>query len=482
MRRTHSRLSMLKLATLPLVGLVVAVGLAAWLLWSPLGGSPAAQATGPHITVTKECSLSAEVFTFTFTITNDGDIPLVRWIAKDSTLGNMVWQFPETLAVGQTETVTFTKPQLPWDNLCNWAEVAYRNPENYLEIAKVRPECCVEVTPPPPGSLTLTKFKEVGPFTVPTLVCFRLDPVDPVGDEQCKAPDAGGNATFTWTNLTPGDYSIVETKEVCTVKGVEEDPCTRYALLDPIPVTMPDPPQAIVIPPSGKIENLLQPGEICFEKRNPDESLWSGGQEDVTFKVTGVTDPSYPEQVHLIASEGNPICKPVPEGIYKICETPPPDHTVSPSECQTVEALSGQLATVTVTFVNTPEDGGEGCTPGFWKVEQHLVHWGPTGFSPADPFEVVFGTAPEPFPTSKLRVPDPSLLEVLWVRGGGINALSRHAVAALLNAAHPDVSYGLSPAEVIAAYQAAVASGDPAVITAQKDIFEGLNEAGCPVN
>ena len=66
--------------------------------------------------------------------------------------------------------------------------------------------------------------------------------------------------------------------------------------------------------------------------------------------------------------------------------------------------------------------------------------------------------------------------------GGGLTALMRHTVAALLNASNPDVDPA-SPfdttAEVIAAFQAAFDSGS---YTTQKDLFEASNEAGCPLN
>ena len=73
---------------------------------------------------------------------------------------------------------------------------------------------------------------------------------------------------------------------------------------------------------------------------------------------------------------------------------------------------------------------------------------------------------------------------MLQFRGGGLNALSRQAVAALLNAAHPAVDP--APAfdttgEVIAAWRAAFDSGNPTVIETAKVAFEGSNEAGCPL-
>ncbi|MDZ4279087.1 MAG: hypothetical protein U1B78_08100, partial [Dehalococcoidia bacterium] len=145
------------------------------------------------------------------------------------------------------------------------------------------------------------------------------------------------------------------------------------------------------------------------------------------------------------------------------CASPPTDTpTHTPANTPT--------RTPTITPTATEPAGDEGCTPGYWK--NHLVPWEPTGFDPQDSFENAFGTAPDPFSD------DPGMLEVLDLGGGGINALSRHAAAALLNASHPSLAYPLSPAAVIAAYQTALASGDPSVIEAQKDTFDRLNNAG----
>ncbi len=99
------------------------------------------------------------------------------------------------------------------------------------------------------------------------------------------------------------------------------------------------------------------------------------------------------------------------------------------------------------------------------------------GFSPGDSFETVFGR--DAFSG------DPTLVQVLNFGGGGLNALSRHAVAALLNAAHPGVNPDPAintPAEVIALWQTAFDSGDASVITDTKNIFAASNQAGCPIN
>ncbi len=371
-----------------------------------------------------------------------------------------------------------------------------------MEVAKDTAEACVEV--PETGSVTLTKFKEVGPSTKPIEVCFRLDvktngfvpsPDALPAAEQCKAPDASGNATFTWTNLPLGEYQMVETVELCEVNGVLEDPCTAYGPLPPKVVasfSITDANLNVILP---LVENPLLPGEICFEKRNPDGSLWSGGQGDVKFTVDSLTDPGFPEQTHFVPTEGNPFCKVVPEGTYEICETPPPNHTVSPSVCQTVDALAAQPATVTVTFVNTPADG-EGCTPGFWRNARNgRTFWDEASdaipiaigaaldidpavvaaIDPASDFYAVFmveaGTAglDVPFTTD----------DAIRDGGGNPHKLARHGMAALLNAA--GVNYPLGIVEVKDAVKAALESGNYEPLATELNDFNNLSP-DCPVN
>jgi hypothetical protein len=74
--------------------------------------------------------------------------------------------------------------------------------------------------------------------------------------------------------------------------------------------------------------------------------------------------------------------------------------------------------------------------------------------------------------------PGKTLLQVAGQGGGGLIALGRHTVAALLTASS-SVDYDLTPAQVIAAFTAAYASGD---YETQKNIFAGFNEQGCPLN
>ena len=62
--------------------------------------------------------------------------------------------------------------------------------------------------------------------------------------------------------------------------------------------------------------------------------------------------------------------------------------TCSPAGFPNVLTASDSV-TVDVTF--PPPPGGEGCTPGFWKQDQHFDSW--VGFAPTDSFETVFGVS-----------------------------------------------------------------------------------------
>ena len=125
--------------------------------------------------------------------------------------------------------------------------------------------------------------------------------------------------------------------------------------------------------------------------------------------------------------------------------------------------------------------GGEGCTPGYWKQEHHFDSWA-LGFDPTDHFSEIFGpTIKVKVGKKKNKVTDPTLLQALKAKGGSISALARHTVAALLNAASPDVSYDLMIKEVIDDFNA-VYPGTKHDYNSLKDVFVGFNEQGCPLN
>jgi hypothetical protein len=60
--------------------------------------------------------------------------------------------------------------------------------------------------------------------------------------------------------------------------------------------------------------------------------------------------------------------------------------------------------------------------------------------------------------------------------------LLRAAVPALLNAAHPDVDYSLTTAQIIARVNAALASGNRNTILTLASQLDRYNNYGCPLN
>lgn len=120
----------------------------------------------------------------------------------------------------------------------------------------------------------------------------------------------------------------------------------------------------------------------------------------------------------------------------------------------------------------SPDDppGGGGCTPGYWRQPHHFDDW-TAPYTPDTPFSDVFDDN---------AFPGMTLHNVVSQGGGHLKALGRHTVAALLNAASDEVGYGMTVQEVIDAFND-VHPGDNSDYEALKNVFENLNELGCPL-
>lgn len=156
-----------------------------------------------------------------------------------------------------------------------------------------------------------------------------------------------------------------------------------------------------------------------------------------------------------------------------------------PGEAQGTDIeISDEREVDEVTVVTEPCDGEGGCTPGFWKNnadKQGASAW--DGYNPSEWFDTVFGVDVTLRGKGRTTYENPTLLQALDANGGGINALARHAVAALLNISNPDIDYvgGMSEAGLIAAVQAAIVAGEYA-IQGLADELDYYNNAGCSVN
>jgi hypothetical protein len=201
--------------------------------------------------------------------------------------------------------------------------------------------------------------------------------------------------------------------------------------------------------------------EVCD---NVDNDCDGSTDEDLTRPTTcgvGECAGNTGEETCTAGTWGNDTCDPfagaIPEG-------PPGQGTCSDmldNDCDGfTDTGDSDCAVVT---------GGEGCSQGYWKKEKHFDAW--HGYTPFTPFSDVFDDA----------FPEMTLQQVLRQRGGGLKALGRQAVAALLNAASPDVSYDLSENEVIMMFNRAY-PGIKKEYNDLKENFEDFNEQGCPLN
>ena len=112
----------------------------------------------------------------------------------------------------------------------------------------------------------------------------------------------------------------------------------------------------------------------------------------------------------------------------------------------------------------------EGLTPGFWK--NHTSLW--VGLSPNQTLESVFNVP------DSLGLDSKTLIQALNFDGGsGVKGaaqnLFRHAVAALLNAKHPDVDYPLTSSTIISRVNSALASGNKTTIENLKNELDRYN-------
>lgn len=209
------------------------------------------------------------------------------------------------------------------------------------------------------------------------------------------------------------------------------------------------------LPLGNSVTVAAQPAEILDRDACP--IVWRAIEPAIVPEVTNQVTITESDMTHGTTLEKIFV------GTHEISEfLYPPINSVTVS----VKYSSG--ANIKFYNIGTPSGGGEGCTPGYWKQSQHFDSW-TAPYTPTSAFSSVFADA----------FPGMTLLDVLSQGGGGANALGRHTVAALLNAAATDVDNGMASDDVIAAFNTAFASGE---FENQKNIFAASNEMGCPLN
>ncbi len=279
------------------------------------------------------------------------------------------------------------------------------------------------------------------------------------------------NGGYLFTGLSAGSYTVT----VGTPAGYNASPSNQGG--DPAKDSNGS-PASVTLATNSSSDLTIDFGFVAIPSTNV-TLCKVGSAADFTVTVSAVDRPF---------SLGNMECRVVhvhaggsaPDNVL-ITETVPTGYVLDSIRVQggakytgttNVTVTSSDAGDITVTFYNRlippPPSGGQGCTPGYWKQSQHFDSW-PTQYTPGQAFSSVFANA----------FPGKTLLQVLGLGGGGLNALGRHTVAALLNAGKSSVSYDLATAQVISAFNAAYASGN---YEAQKNIFANFNEQGCPLN
>jgi hypothetical protein len=182
-----------------------------------------------------------------------------------------------------------------------------------------------------------------------------------------------------------------------------------------------------------------------------------------------------------------PPC-PTPTPTNTPTNTPGPTDTPTNTPTATQTPTSTPTSTPTNTSTPTPMPF-QGCTPGYWRQSQHFDSW-TAPYDPTDLVKNVFNVSPF-LQNGKLDLNgnglDDTLAGALSYQGGsGVTGaaqiLLRAAVAALLNAAHPDVNYPRTTAEVIADVNAALASGNRTTMLNLASELDADNNFGCPLN
>ena len=479
----------------------------------------------PGVDVTKTCTpnpvVVGEVVTCTIVVTDtssDDGPALVNGTIVDSLTGNLLAAgntavvssnctaaLPDpagdprgTCTIVTRRTVLAADP----DRLCNTVTVRY-NPQGFPNNITDTATACVDVKRPV-ADIEITK---------------KADALSKVGD----------SVTYTFEICNVGDITVTRGSVTDTLLGnlteffpatLAPDQCvtvtrTRTVLAgdpDPLPNTVTATYTARSGTPFASSDtdtasastNLFQPAVDVAKSCTPNPVL-VGEVVTCTIVVTDTSSDDGPALVNgtiVDSLTGNLLAAGNTAVVSSNCTAALPDPAGDPRGTCTIVTRRTVLAadpdrlcnTVTVRynpqgFPNNITDtatacvdvkqppGKEGCTPGFWKQPQHFDSW--VGYTPSQSFEAVFNVDVTLRGQGQTTYTTPTLLQALDANGGGVNALARHGVAALLNASNPDVEFAYSTAEVIDLVHDAIVSGD---FETAHQLLAAANERGCPLS
>jgi hypothetical protein len=133
-----------------------------------------------------------------------------------------------------------------------------------------------------------------------------------------------------------------------------------------------------------------------------------------------------------------------------------------------------------------PPPLGKGCTPGYWKQDQHFDSWVPTGLKTTDLVGKLFSNA-YLYTLDGKQMSKYTLVEALSFKGGSgtdgaAQILLRAAVAAELNAKYQGMGYPVTAGAIITAVQNALASNNRGTMILLAARLDEMNNLGCVLN
>jgi hypothetical protein len=253
----------------------------------------------------------------------------------------------------------------------------------------------------------------------------------------------------------PSEYTLVRT-------WTAQDDCSNASEVDQVVTVQDTTPPVITLSPNGA-QFICDGRPVTYQVSARDNCT------AVTLTLLELISLTAHSQVQVTAT-------PMPDGSVRITATGPAmvwADFVAEDACDNASA-AGHFAMKALL-------GQEACSQGFWR--NHPERWGPTGYSPSMSVLLAFGitdlSSPE-IPGS--FDPGMTLMEAANQTGGSFNQALLQGVAALLNAAYPDMDYPWTVAQVQAVMQDAFAG----VITFAEatSFFNTGNaaerECGCP--
>jgi hypothetical protein len=430
---------------------------------------------------------------WTFVVTNTGDVPLFdvtvidRWGDEDGS--NAAVPCPKNqLAPGESMTCSRTGTAAS-GQYANLGTVTAR-PENGEPVSAADPSHYLGEWPPagiaieklidgedadlPPGVSVLAGQAILWTYVVTNTGQVALNPVT-VTDDQ------GVTVTCPKAALEPGE-SMTCTSQGFAVAGPYANIGTA-AGQPPAgdPVTASDPCHYYGYQPAIDLEKWTN-GQDADDPPGPEVLV--GSTVQWLYLVTNRGDVSLADVTVTDDTLGPVTC---PKSVLTLGEvmTCSASGTAALGQHANLGTASGTALGATVTDTDPShyvgvEPGDQGCTPGYWK--NHTDSWPPTGYSPSQKVKTVFASA-----TAYAPLGNSTLLQALSFDGGsGVEGaaeiLLRAAVAALMNASHPDVSYPRTAIDVIVSTNAALDAHDRDTMLVLAAALDADNNLGCPLH